>query len=128
MVCAVSPLDAPDRPHAVQCLWLASDGRKANLTTPKKSLGAVAGGGVVLAPFHSRLIIAEGVETALSADEAWGTSAVATLGTANMEAVQIPAFVSDVLIAFDLDANRAGEKAARSLAMRLHAEGRAVTL
>ncbi len=128
MVCAISPLDAPDRPHAVQRIWLAADGRKANLRAPKKTLGALAGGGVVLAPFHSRLIVAEGVETALSVDEVWGTSAVATLGTANMEAVQIPVSVSDVLIAFDCDTNGAGEKAARNLATRLHAEGRAVTL
>lgn len=70
------------------------------------------------------LIVAEGIETALSASQLAGVPAIATLGN-NMPAVNPPE-CSEVIIAPDND--DAGRKEAHELAQRLVLEGRTVRI
>jgi hypothetical protein len=118
--------------------YLDDCGRKAELThpatgerlNPRKlrsvAPGATRGGAVRLQPAGARLVVAEGIETALSAHLLTGRPAWACLSTSGMMTLELPAQVQDVLIAADHDANGAGEQAARKLARRLLAQGRVV--
>jgi hypothetical protein len=122
LVAAVTSLETPHALCAVQRIFL-EDGRKADVPTPKKALGAIGGAGVVLGPIVDAMVVAEGVETALSAARAFGLPAVATLGAGNMRALIAPPRVQRVVIAADRDQRGAGERAARDLCERLAARG-----
>lgn len=63
--------------------------------------------------------IAEGIETAIAANELFGIPTWAVLSTSGMEAFQPPAAVRQVKIYADNDRNFAGQKAAYVLAQRL---------
>lgn len=118
LVAAVTSADAPFVVRAVQRTFLA-DGCKAEVPTPKKALGPIGGGGVVLGDVAEAVVVAEGVETALSAGRAFGLPAIATLGAGNLAALNVPATVRRVVIAADRDPGGVGERAARSLGERL---------
>jgi putative DNA primase/helicase len=107
----------------VQRTWLAEPGRKAALATPKAALGAIGGCGVVLGEIADAVVIAEGLESALSASVALGLPAVAALGCANLRRLAIPDRVRRVVIAPDRDASGAGERAARDLGQTLIKRG-----
>jgi hypothetical protein len=123
LVAAVTPLDAPDVINAVLRTYITRDGRKADVPMPKKTLGCVLNGGIILAEFADSLVIGEGVETTMSASAHLQIPGVATLGTSGMKRIAIPARVERVVIAFDRDANGAGRAAAEYLARRLWAQG-----
>jgi hypothetical protein len=108
----------------VQRTWLAEPGRKAALLTAKKALGQVRGAAVLLGDWAETVVVAEGVETALSASQALGLPALATLGASNFRSLTLPAAVRCVIIAPDRDPAGVGERAARALAQRLIREGR----
>lgn len=128
LVAAVTPIDAPDAVHGVHRTWLAEPGRKAWLDKPKAALGAVGGGAVVLGEITTEAAIAEGIESALSAGRALKLPAIATLGAGFMARACLPRSVRRVIVAPDRDAGGTGEKAARTLAARLVAEGRSVAI
>jgi hypothetical protein len=124
LVCDVAKLCAPADVIAVQRIFLEPPGRKlSEIAKPKMSLGAIAGGGVILGEVGEALVVAEGVETALSAGRALGLPAVAALGVTNMERLEFPPHVRRVVIAPDRDSMKIGERAASSLARRLHGDG-----
>jgi phage/plasmid primase-like uncharacterized protein len=107
--------------------FLRTDGSaKANLDPQKMALGAIAGGAVRLAKPAETLALAEGVETALSVLQATGIPIWATLGTANLVRIEVPDPVRQIILCADADA--AGEAAARTVAVRLAAEGRNVNI
>jgi hypothetical protein len=122
LVAAVTMVETPDAVRAVQRIYL-QNGRKADVPTPKKALGPIAGAGVVLGDVRDAMVIAEGVETALSASRLIGFPAVATLGAANMRGLVVPTRVRRVVIAADRDEKAVGERAARDLGERLAARG-----
>lgn len=96
--------------------------RKAQVSTPRKSYGKVAGGAIRLAPVTgSHLLIGEGVETVLSAMLATDLPGWATAGTSGLKSLILPDDVKEITIAADADA--AGEKAAQAAAERWTAEG-----
>lgn len=128
LIAAVTPLDAPDDIQAIHRTWLAEPGRKADIETKKAALGPIKGCGVVLGAIADAVLIGEGIESALSAGAALALPAVAALGTSGMAGLIVPARMRRVVIAYDHDRSGAGEKAARSLAKRMWAEGREVNL
>jgi len=110
---------------AVEVTYLAADGARARARLPRKTVGVVpAGSAVRLAPAGPRLVVAEGVFTALSAGAWFGGPAWALLSTSNLRAWRPPAAVRAVLIAADRGAD--GEASARRLAAALAARGLAV--
>lgn len=70
----------------------------------------------------TRLLLAEGIETALRAAEIFGYPAWATGSAGLLEAVQIPEQVKEILVAGDNDSSFTGQAAAYALAKRLHSD------
>lgn len=128
LIAARTMLGTPDQVTSVQRTFLARDGNgKAPVKVTKKTLGACKGGGVVLGDIGEALLIAEGVETALSAAAIFRLpAAVATLGVAHTRKLIVPESVREIVIATDNDNDEAGRVAAEALAARLRREGRLV--
>jgi hypothetical protein len=126
MLSPVTRLDRLDELIGVQRTWITPEGAKASLAAPRKLLGSLKGGGVVLSRFERTFLVGEGVETTLSAAALFELPGVATLGAANMIRLVVPLSVETVMIAFDRDASGVGLAAANRLADRLRSEGRRV--
>lgn len=115
---------------AVHRTYLASDGNgKANVDPAKLMLGSVSGGAVRLTEAQGPLVVAEGIETALSLScgllrapaTIW-----AALSTSGMRGLHLPADPHRLTIAPDGDAP--GRAAANALAERAAALGWQVSL
>jgi phage/plasmid primase-like uncharacterized protein len=115
---------------AVHRTYLRADGSgKADVDTPKAMLGATAGGAARLADGRGLLVVAEGIETALSLScgllrtpaTVW-----AALSTSGIRGLRLPLHPERLTIAPDGD--EAGCKAAHALAERAHAMGWQVSL
>jgi hypothetical protein len=126
MVAAVQGAGSP----AVHRTWLRADGLgKADIDPPKAMLGAVTGGAVRLADGFGPLVVAEGIETALSlASGLLRTPATvwAALSTSGIRGLHLSPTASRLTIAPDGDAP--GREAANALAERAHALGWQVSL
>lgn len=88
--------------------YLSSDGTsKANIEPNKMMLGSMKGGGVYLkddSTDTSNIIIAEGIETALSLYQATSKYVIASLSASNMPNVVLPSSsVNSITIAIDND-------------------------
>jgi putative DNA primase/helicase len=94
----------------------------------RASLGPIAGGAVRLAPAAELLMISEGLETGLSAQQACNLPCWAAISTSGLMALLLPPIVRTVVILADHDENGAGERAARLAADRWLAEGRRVRI
>jgi hypothetical protein len=106
-----------------------ADGGKADVEPPKAMLGACAGGAVRLSDGPEALVIAEGVETALSlaCGLLRGPARIwAALSTSGMKRLVLPAEPGRLTIAPDGDAP--GREAAHALAARAAALGWRVSL
>lgn len=90
------------------------------------ALGPTGGGAVQLAPPGERLALAEGIETALSVQQATELPTWAVLGGANLASVVLPALplAAEVIVAADGDA--AGQRYAYTAAERWARQGRRV--
>lgn len=143
LLAAVS--DAAGAHVATHRTWLAKDAggiwKKAPLRDPKMSLGSVAGGCIRLwrgasgkplaqAPEGEAVVIAEGIETALSVVIACPERRVlSAVSLSNMARLALPPAVRTVILAKDNDGENAS--AARALARAIEhfeAEGRAVKI
>ena len=126
LVAAVQGLGLP----AVHRTYLRADGTgKADVDPPKAMLGATAGGAVRLTEGHSRLVVAEGIETALSLSSSLLQSPAtvwAALSTSGIRGLHLPPQAGRLTIAGDGDA--AGREAANALAERANALGWQVSL
>ena len=113
---------APDGKRAVniQRLFLTADGEKADVLIPRRMMpgDTPLGSHVRLGEPGTRLGVAEGVESALSAAALHGIVVWATLGTANMEAFVVPEGVEELVVFGDHDENCAGQLSAYRLANR----------
>lgn len=110
--------DAAGALQGVQVTLLSPTGAgKAAIATPRRVIGAMRGGAVKLMPAGPDLVLAEGVETALSAAAVFGVSAWAALSASNLAAFTPPDVVERLIIAADRDAP--GLDAAETLAARL---------
>ena len=92
---------------AVHRTYLRPDGRgKAEVDPPKAMLGAVNGGAVRLAQGPGPLIVAEGIETALSLASGLlhGPATIwAALSTSGIRGLRLPAQLGALVIASDGD-------------------------
>jgi hypothetical protein len=115
---------------AVHRTYLRPDGGgKADLDPAKMMLGSTQGGAVRLAQAPGALVVAEGIETALSLASGLlrrPATIWAALSTSGMTGLHLPPEPGRLTIASDGDAP--GHSAARTLAERAHAEGWAVSL
>jgi hypothetical protein len=119
-----------DKPVGLQRIGLTADGRKLD----RKALGSIGGGVVKLdddAAVETGLVIAEGVETALSARliEHRGTllrPIWATLNAGNLENFPVLSGIETLTIVADRDENGRGQGAAAKCAGRWCAAGREV--
>jgi len=115
---------------AVHRTYLRPDGTgKARIDPNKTMLGRCYGGAVRLAETSGPLVVAEGIETALSL--ACGllprpATIWATLSTSGMRGIHLPHELGRLTIASDGDT--AGREAAHALAERAHAVGWVVSL
>ncbi|WBQ13835.1 toprim domain-containing protein [Hyphomonadaceae bacterium BL14] len=115
---------------AIHRTWIRPDGSgKADIDPAKAMLGRCSGGAVRLAEGHGRLVVAEGLESALSLlcgllDAP--TAMWAGLSTSGLRALRLPIQPGRLTIACDGDTP--GRTAAHALAERAHAQGWAVTI
>ncbi len=101
--------------------YLSADGSdKASLSPNKMMLGSIKRGAVRLSYPGSKLILAEGVETALSCLCATGISTWSCLSTSGMADVVVPSLETTQEIIICVDGDDAGQKAAEKLAEKLH--------
>ena len=118
--------DADDRPVAIHRTYLRHNGRgKALVSQAKLSLGPTRGGAIRLGPPGPAILIAEGVETALSGTildrehrPAW--SAISKIG---MEKVRLPPSIQTVTFLADNDDAGQSVKAANRAKRRALAAG-----
>lgn len=104
--------------------FLKRDGSgKAPCDPQRKVIGSQKGGAIWLHPPGRNIVIAEGIETALSAARRCGLPAVAAISAGNLAAFTPPDGVAGVLVAFDRDPHGVGEKDARRLMRSMEAKG-----
>lgn len=117
---------------AVHRTYLRTDGSgKAEVDPPKAMLGSVQGGAVRLVEGPGPLVVAEGIETALSLASGLlgGPAAVwAALSAPGIRSLRLPLEPGRLTIAADSDDGGAGRDAARELAERADALGWRVSL
>lgn len=110
---------------AVHRTWLRPDGaEKAPIAPAKAMLGATAGGAVQLSGGPGRLVVAEGIETALSVLSGFMDGPAMTwaaLSTSGLRGLRLPAQPARLTVCPDGDAP--GREAAHALAERAHAMG-----
>lgn len=114
---------------AVHRTWILPDGSaKAPLEPDKMMLGPVSGGAVQLSAPAQKMVIAEGLETALSVMQETGLSVWAALSTSGMTGLVLPdlPLAQEIIIAGDNDP--AGRKAAIQAAEKWTKDGREVRL
>src|SRR5438067_129290 len=88
-----------DAPLAIHRTFLARNGHgKAPVEPAKMMLGRCRGGAVRLGPISDRLMVAEGIETALSVMQATGRPAWAALSTSGLRTLELPVDVRDVIV------------------------------
>jgi putative DNA primase/helicase len=96
MVAGVQRLDG--KVVAVQQTILTSKGTKAAIAVPKKTTGALGNGAVRLGPAAEILGVAEGVETALSAQTMAEIPVWSSLGASRLHRVELPPIVRELHI------------------------------
>lgn len=113
------------KPISIHRTYLDGD-KKANLKSPKKIMpaaGAMVGGAVRLFDQVDGAIgIAEGIETAIAAHQIAGIPTWAALTSTLLEGFIPPDDIRKIVIFGDCDANFTGQKAAYTLANRIHAD------
>ncbi len=121
----VAKFHSPDtKDWTLHLTYLTDDGHKANVEAVKKlaPMPVPTGGAVRLAPSAETMGIAEGIETALSAQQMFGIPVWAALSTGNLMKWRPPPTVKYVIVFSDCDESYAGQMAAYSLAYKLRGE------
>jgi len=132
LVAKVDPSDEAvalgERP-ALHRTYLSKVAGKAEVTAPRKMMGAMPSGAAVrLAPCTDVLGIAEGIETALSASSLYGVPVWAALNANLLQEWTPPRDVQTVYIFGDNDRSATGQAAAYALAHRLKGKGLSATV
>ncbi len=115
---------------SVHRTYLTEDGEKANVEKPRKIMSGmpISGSAVRLSAIQSRIGIAEGIETAMSAGKIYGMPVWAATSAILLEQFTPPDGVDSVIIFGDNDSNFTGQAAAYSLAKRLSIVGLSVSV
>jgi hypothetical protein len=118
---------ADDAPLAIHRTFLARDGAgKAPVDPQRMMLGPCSGGAVRFGNHTDMVIVGEGIETALSVQQAMKIPVWAALSTSGLVALDFPQEVRKIIIAADGDS--AGYKAARGAARKCSTNGRSVAI
>ncbi|QNT71178.1 toprim domain-containing protein [Defluviicoccus vanus] len=128
LVALVTDIRDPERWLTLHRTWIGTDGRKADVETPRLLLAGhpKAGGVIRLCPddwVTAGLGIAEGIETALTLARGF-TPAWSVIDAANLAAFPVLAGIEALTVAVDHDT--AGLKAFKTVAERWHDAGREV--
>ncbi len=105
---------------------------KADVPKPKKLMPAIqpkasVGAAIKLyPPVNGKIVLAEGIETALAIHVATKLPVWATISAVGLEQVILPSTITEIIIAIDNDESHCGQNAANKLATRLLIEGRKV--
>lgn len=84
--------------------YLRSDGRgKADVSNPKKSLGSVSGGGIILRKPASRMYVCEGIENALTIQQCLSVPTISALSASGISRLTLPNDIREIVIAGDND-------------------------
>src|SRR5262249_37238789 len=127
----VLPVTDGKRLLGAHVTWLNKDGTtKLAADSEKRTYGLIRGGYIQLCELDpdnlpEKLIVAEGIETTLSASQIAKLPAVAAMSAGNMKVVNLPN-CKEIIICGDNDAT--GQEAADILAQRLAAQGRTVRI
>ena len=125
MPALLAPVRTPDGTlEAVHRIFLAPDGRPADIEGRKRNMGMPGGGAVWFGDPRTakRVALCEGIEDALAVlrvltpEERRGLAVAATLSAGRIAAVEIPAQVREAVLVQDRDA--AGERAWEALQAR----------
>ena len=108
--------------------YLDGDGNKAPVSPVKKILGKLAGGCTPFGTVRNTLIVAEGIETALSLYAMFQTPVWATLSATNMASIRLPPLPLAEVVYIAQDNDAAGRKNARKAADKFWREGRRVVI
>jgi len=124
----VAPItNVAGQPIAVHKTFLSLDGSgKADLSKPeqRETCGPFKGGAIRLARHRAdlELIVAEGIESTLSAMQLFGLPGWAAICAPGIEALELPSEIRSVVIAADNDENGIGQRAALSARERWTAQ------
>jgi putative DNA primase/helicase len=114
-------------PLAIHRTFLGRDGHgKAPVEPQKMMLGPCRGGAVWLGRAGDQLLVAEGIETALSAVQVTGQPAWAALSISGLRTLDLSDAVREVIVLSDGD--KPGEAAALDAGLRWKREGRCVRI
>lgn len=122
----LAKLTKPDgTPCNIHRTYLTAYGNKAPVDAPRRMMpGHVAKGSAVrLAPIATHMGIAEGIETAISAQALFGVPTWAALNAETLKAWDPPTGVENVTVFGDNDESFTGQAATFALARRLSAAG-----
>jgi putative DNA primase/helicase len=115
------------KPCGIHRTFLTPDGAtKAPVAPQKMALGPCKGGAIRLASATDLVMVAEGVETALSVMQAKQWPAWAALSASGFRTLDLPAEIKRVIVLADDDDS--GEVAAKHAAHRWRREGRQVSI
>lgn len=119
--------DSAGEVTAIQRIWLSEDGRaKAGLDPAKAGLGPMRDGAVRLGEPMRMMGVAEGVETALSAQRLFSLPVWASLGASRLKSVWLPKACREVVVF--ADNGEAGLRLAREACERFRRQGRSARL
>lgn len=109
--------------------YIKADGSgKADVTPTKMMLGPSSGGSVRFGPDSPVIALAEGIETALSVSRSSRMTVWATLSTSGLKGLLLPPLPLASVVIICADNDDAGISAAETVAGRLHAERRTVSI
>lgn len=104
------------------------DGKKADVPSPKKVAGKMAGGSIKLYPATEILCVTEGIETALAVRRRTWLPVWSLVSAGQMENFDPPAGLKVLRIYADHDSNCTGQRAAYILAHRVAQKGLKVSV
>jgi len=122
----VAAIVRPDgRGIGVHRIYLNEEGKKANVSSPKKFFVSeeMSGAYVPLFSVKETVGVAEGIETALAASVRFNVPVWSVLMAAGLDKFKPPSTVKNVVIYGDNDASFTGQSAAYSCARRLTRDG-----
>jgi hypothetical protein len=118
----------------IHATFLRPDGSgKADFADPafqRETRGVIRGGAIRLAPHepNRELIVAEGVESALSATAIFASPAWSAVSAIGLKTVELPLAARRIVIATDNDISGTGQRNALAAYQRWSAEGRSVRI
>lgn len=119
--------NAHDKIGGIQRTFVREDGSgKADVPTPKLSLGRIGGGAIRLAPAAGTLVVTGGLEDGLTLQQELGQAVWAATGEGNMANMVLPPGVKSVVIGADRD--DAGDAHAKRAAEAFALQGRSVRI